>query len=625
MSAQKRCSWVIWLIGLLAACMVAMQTGVVAAPEDENCLSCHSDMRSHHKSHRDFITTEGTTSEISDSCKSCHGSHSTPTLEQGCESCHSSLNIGFRRRHRNRHGYGYPAYHKVDVMTDTGSDDAKTKLARNKMCLSCHSDNPTVTRGGMVKKGFIKGYEMSAHAKALARGNGVSASCVDCHDRRGIHGAFDPKSGINRANISETCGKCHEKEAREYLRSTHGEALANGSMDAPVCTTCHGEHEILKTSNPRSPVAPRNVSEQTCGSCHNSPELSEKYGIPSDSLKTFMESYHGLALQGGSANTANCASCHNAHDIRPSSDPSSSVNKKNLPRTCGKCHPGANDRFAVGKMHVAASPKKSPALWWIGLIYIVLIAGVIGGMLCHNILDFSKKWRRHINLRELHGFYVRMTGFERLQHLMMMVSFIILAITGFMLAYPDAWWVVIIRNLSSYAFVLRGILHRIAAVVMVTACVIHLIYVLFTARGRQFLIDMIPNRKDVSDVVNWFRYGFGVVKEKPKFGRFSYIEKSEYWALVWGSVIMTLTGIMMWMNDTFIDLFTKLGLDIARTIHFYEAWLAVLAIIVWHLYFVIFNPDIYPMNPSWLTGTMPEDALKEEHPLEYEKLRKKRE
>jgi len=95
----------------------------------------------------------------------------------------------------------------------------------------------------------------------------------------------------------------------------------------------------------------------------------------------------------------------------------------------------------------------------------------------------------------------------------------------------------------------------------------------------------------------------------------------EYWALVWGTALMTLTGVILWFEDTFIGLLSKLGWDVARTIHFYEAWLATLAILVWHIYFVIFNPDVYPMNMAWIKGTLSEEEMAEEHPLELQELR----
>jgi hypothetical protein len=77
----------------------------------------------------------------------------------------------------------------------------------------------------------------------------------------------------------------------------------------------------------------------------------------------------------------------------------------------------------------------------------------------------------------------------------------------------------------------------------------------------------------------------------------------------------------MWFDNTFIGLFSKLGYDIARTVHYYEAWLATLAIIVWHFYFVIFNPDVYPINLAFWKGTITEEEMADEHPLELEKLR----
>ena len=123
------------------------------------------------------------------------------------------------------------------------------------------------------------------------------------------------------------------------------------------------------------------------------------------------------------------------------------------------------------------------------------------------------------------------------------------------------------------------------------------------------------------DVIGQVGWMVGLTKRKPRFGRFSYIEKSEYWALVWGTVLMGGTGMILWFDNTFIGLLTKLGWDVARTVHYYEAWLATLAIVVWHFYMVIFNPDVYPLNWTWLTGKISTAMLRHEHPREYERLR----
>jgi cytochrome b subunit of formate dehydrogenase len=178
--------------------------------------------------------------------------------------------------------------------------------------------------------------------------------------------------------------------------------------------------------------------------------------------------------------------------------------------------------------------------------------------------------------------------------------------------------------LSSRTFELRSLIHRVSAVVMLATCFYHLGYLLFTPRGRQLVRDLWWRPSDLRDAIGLVRYNVGLSKEKPRLDRFSYVEKAEYWALVWGTLVMAVTGIIMWFDNTFIGLLTKLGYDVSRTIHFYEAWLATLAILVWHFYFVIFNPDSYPMNTAWLNGMLTEREMEEEHPLELERLRESR-
>lgn len=598
-----------------------------ARVEPVDCLMCHSDAASKHTVHKGMIDAAAG----SGGCKDCHGTHMSRTLNGGCGTCHGDVERTFAQ---SAHGRALRSWvrgaphcfscHKSDVVNHReGRSQAELKIAQEKMCLSCHLKDPKVAGRTVPGARFVDAYTKSIHSSELLKGNGNAANCVDCHGAHEMEKGISPTASVNKAHIPATCGKCHSAIEKEYSQSIHGVAAAKGNMDSPVCTDCHGEHSIYRHDDPRSPVAPRNLSAKVCGTCHSSVKLSEKYGIASDRFQTFSDSYHGLAIRGGSLNAANCASCHGAHGIKPSSDRTSPVNKRNLPATCGKCHPGANTRFAVGKVHLTVTPEKEPLLYIIGLAYVLLIVATIGGMLAHNGLDLYKKWRRHVDAHDLHGLYVRMSVSERIQHALLAVSFVALAITGFMLHYPDAWWVKGIRSLSPDVFDLRSLLHRVAAVVMVAAALYHVYYVRFTSRGRELIRDLMPTRQDARELVQMVKHLLGRTPDKPRFGRFGYIEKSEYWALVWGTVIMTLTGVVMWMENTFIALLTKLGWDVARTIHFYEAWLAVLAIIVWHLYFVIFNPDVYPMNAAWLTGTLPEDVVAEEHPLEYEQLKQR--
>jgi formate dehydrogenase gamma subunit len=438
----------------------------------------------------------------------------------------------------------------------------------------------------------------------------------------------------SRLHVAETCSTCHEKEAENFHVSVHAVALNKGNLDSPTCTTCHGEHNIIDHENIASPVHKQNVAREVCATCHASLRLTEKYGLATHTFRTFSDSYHGLAVRGGAVEVVNCASCHSSHDIRSQDDPLSTVHKANLVQTCGQCHPGANDRFTVGKVHVspeaeAGEDGNHPLLYLVSSLYTLLIVLCVGGMFVHNLLDFIRKTMRKLAIQKglieeehvAHRLFPRMTGQERLQHGTLVISFVLLVITGFMLRYPEAWWVVAIRNVSTGAFEWRSLIHRIAGVVMLVAGVWHVAYLAFTPAGRSLFRDLWPQKRDLTDPIAVLRYNLGLAKTKPAFPRFSYIEKAEYWALVWGTILMGVTGVILWFDNTSMGLFTKLGFDISRAIHFYEAILATLAIIVWHFYFVIFNPDVYPMNLAWLTGKMSEKEMLEEHPLELERLK----
>jgi cytochrome b subunit of formate dehydrogenase len=621
-----------------------------------NCLTCHNDAPFKHTFHPQLAEAIVSHTEPDVSCKDCHGTHDIVSpkladskfhetnLTETCGECHGDVKEHFVESSHGKaaasNAVGAPnclICHSHDVThVDATHDTLALKIAQEKLCLSCHLDNPNVRSRTSPTAGFIALYEKSIHGSALLKGNSKAANCVDCHGSHEMKKGSESTSLVHKGNIPQTCGKCHADISKEFGQSVHGVALAKGASDVPTCTNCHGEHNIYKHTDPRSSVATMNISAE-CTSCHGSFKLTEKYGVAGDRSKTFADSYHGLALKGGAVNVANCASCHSAHNIKPSSDSTSTVNKTNLATTCGKCHPGANKQFAVGSVHVAMTEKEDPLLYWIATAYIILIITTIGGMLIHNLLDFVKRSRRKFLIRRGiivaddstrreeylgHSLYLRMTLNERLQHGALMISFTLLVITGFMLRYPEAWWVASIRSLNNQMFDLRSLLHRIAAIVMTGASSYHLIYVCFTSRGRELVGDLLPKLQDLRDAVAVMKYNLGLSKYKPRFGRFSYIEKSEYWALVWGTIIMAVTGTIMWFDNTFIGLFTKLGYDISRTIHFYEAWLATLAIIIWHLYYVIFNPDTYPMNLAWLKGTLTETEMEEEHSLELEEIRK---
>jgi len=151
--------------------------------------------------------------------------------------------------------------------------------------------------------------------------------------------------------------------------------------------------------------------------------------------------------------------------------------------------------------------------------------------------------------------------------------------------------------------------------VMMAIGAYHLAYMVFTREGRKGLRDFWFRFSDIPGAVGTIGYYLGVKKTKPQFARFSYAEKVEYWAGMWGTVVMALTGLMIWYSVEVARWIPRWWIDVATTVHYYEAILATLAILVWHFYHVIFDPDVYPMNWAWFDGKMPEEQYKEEHPL----------
>ena len=168
---------------------------------------------------------------------------------------------------------------------------------------------------------------------------------------------------------------------------------------------------------------------------------------------------------------------------------------------------------------------------------------------------------------------------------------------------------------------IRAMVHRIAGSIFVIICLYNLFYMLFTARGRQQLRAIFPTPQDLLQAIQNVLCKLGLLKSKPKFDHYDYGEKAEYWALVWGGFVMIATGFVLWFPNLFLGFMPKWLLDVCKAIHFYEALLATLAIVVWHFYFVFLSPESYPVNWGMLTGKISKHELKEKHSAEYEKLK----
>jgi cytochrome b subunit of formate dehydrogenase len=212
--------------------------------------------------------------------------------------------------------------------------------------------------------------------------------------------------------------------------------------------------------------------------------------------------------------------------------------------------------------------------------------------------------------------YVRLNRHERTQHHIVWTTFVVLAVTGFMVEFPENV-LVLFGPYRETVFYWRGLLHRAAAVLMIANIFYQIWYITLTRAGRRYLLDMIPALKDARDFFHNMNYYLGLSDRKPLFDRFTYKEKLEYWTGWIGNIIITITGFFLW----FPQYFPKFIFDVSILVHTMEAILASCAIMVWHFYEVHLKPGKFPMSTIWLDGMIPEHELEEEHPLEYQRMK----
>jgi cytochrome b subunit of formate dehydrogenase len=566
------------------------------------CTSCHTDITDlpHAETHKPVSCSQCHRIEADIYLKSDHGQAISKGVTEAasCQDCHG----------------------KAHELLDNRNPASPVNRAHiPETCGRCHGNVAEMEKFNLRQRAVVVSYDKSVHG--LAHSNGVvnAAVCSDCHGTHDLHRSTNPESKLYWQTIPATCGKCHDNVRQTYSRSIHGTAVAQGVRDAPVCTDCHGEHTIQAVKLATSRVSPANIPE-TCGQCHAAQRIVTQYQLPPNVFTTYIQSFHGLALQGGNLTAANCASCHGVHDILPAKDARSTINTNNLPQTCGKCHPGIGTRLSAEFFRIHAPPGAAEGKPWIvnfiSRLYVVLIVATIGGMLAHNGLDYFRKARNHVRWAKTQNGEMRLTPWMRVQHYLLMVLFVLLAYTGFVHKFPDAFWSWPFRVISN-GNSLRGMIHRVCGWTFLALFVVHLATLFGTKRGRAELKVLWLRLYDFTDVFTMLAYNVGLRQTPPAHRKWTYIEKAEYWALIWGSVVMIVTGVMLVFTDTVLRWWPKVWHDVAQVIHYYEALLATLAIVVWHFYWTIFDPKEYPMNPSWLIGKKappPESQGKETPP-----------
>jgi formate dehydrogenase gamma subunit len=627
----------------LALCAFAAGSVTVPAFAQDNqaCMLCHSDpslvvVDSLHHSRSVSVDSTLFANSVHGSlqCIDCHADiralpHPEKLKRVDCGSCHGDEASAFQSGiHGQALAAGDPEAPRCstchgthDILPVSDSLSLVAPLRQPQTCGTCHGREDFIRTHRLPGALPAAQYENSVHARALRAGNAQAPSCSNCHHAHDILPPSDPRSPISRTNIQNTCGECHGEIAKVYAGSIHGERVREGYTSAPTCNTCHGEHNIQSPTREQAATNPTHVSQEVCQPCHASAVLNQAFGLPATQVSTYFSSYHGLAVARGSKVAANCTSCHGIHNIYATYDPRSTVYPANLEKTCGRCHPGAQENFVRTPVHGQAQTPTPGAVSVITDFYIVLIVVIITMMVIHNLIIYisfvARKFGQYRREPTVRRFSYSMIA----QHMILLLSFVVLVITGFALKFPAVFHILEAVGIQEGA---RGVIHRIAGSTLIAAGLYHLYWLFFRRRGKIELRAMKPDRRDLYDVVALMGYYLRFSSQKPQFDRYSYIEKAEYWALVWGTAVMSITGLILWFPSPAAGILGSWAVPVATVIHFYEAILATLSILVWHLFFTIFHPEEYPMSLVWLNGKATREEVKHHHPLWHEELERQR-
>lgn len=594
--------------------------------------------------------------------------HAVPQPHSSCLPCHAQEVEGWRNgAHAGAPENGRPAATCTDCHGTHAIRSARDPLSPTyplrlpDTCESCHRADPPADRLAPTRD-RVREYESSVHGIALRRsGLIVTATCASCHGAHDVRKTADPSAPTSRKNVPRTCGTCHAGILDGYLSGVHGAAFEKGSEDVPVCTDCHGEHSIADPALEHSSVSSLLVSK-TCARCHADDELARRYGMPPGRIAGWSRSYHGITSAYGDQGAANCASCHGHHDIFPAEDPRSSVNAGNLERTCGRCHLGAGAVFATVPVHSVVDRESNPVPWTVREIYLWMITGIIAAFVAFILADLFGRLRLRLGIGPKEGeplaparfpdedrlvppdeTFPRLSRTARAQHGLLILSFSVLVLTGLplLLEIPRLERLVDFEG----AFRLRSLAHRAAAVTLIGLSIWHLVAIGLSPGGRRWAFSMMLRPRDVTDFLKEFGWNLGILPwlaargpwkpvfqrfpglrcdVRPAHGRYGLVEKLEYGAVIWGNAVMIASGLVLWRPDWFLGRFPVWLFDLSRVVHGYEATLAFLAIIIWHMYHVHLRPGAFPMNRAWLSGRVSREEMRRHHGLEYARILEQR-
>lgn len=547
-------------------------------------------------------------------CSGCHGPGKTIPFLAG------------EQFHKDAHGAMASSIHARIESNGQPAASCKDCHARNgDMTTVLPAENPksTVNRANMAEtcgkchENAARTFHMSIHGSRRDAGEAKPASCADCHGSHSIEPGADKRSQVNRETTAESvCIKCHAENVADYEISSHGIALRSGNAEAPTCTTCH-----TAVSHLQAPMSLRDFNMQminNCSKCHQ------------EQAPSYRDTFHGQATGLDFKLAATCADCHTPHHNLPANNPLSSVHKDNLVQTCSACHTGVNTNFVGYNPHPKPDdPDASLLVYYVSHFMEWLLIGVFGFFGLHTFLwlqrsivaFFSEKREKS---GEEEQYVVRFATIHRFTHVLIVVSFIILAATGLPLMFYFTEWGRAFEEMLGGLEAMR-VLHRICAVITLAYAAIHVYYVIRKAViERKYSIlygpdSMVPRWQDFVDLFNMVRW-FLYLGPRPRLDRWTYWEKFDYFAVFWGVPVIGISGLMLWFPTFFTSFLPGVVLNVAMIVHGEEALLATAFIFAFHFFHNHLRPENFPMDTVIFTGKMTLARFKEERSVEYERL-----
>jgi cytochrome b subunit of formate dehydrogenase len=610
------------LLAALAGALLAAPWSArpAAALPQKECFQCHDGSEGPTVDAKVFAQTVHADLD----CTDCHADiketphDSIKVAKVNCSQCHDKIQATYDKSvHGKAHAKGVKeaascpdchGMHNIFSPKDPRSQVYPMNLGET--CSKCHANAALVKKFDIPVDDPYSKYAQSVHGRGVLKsGLIVSAVCNDCHGTHDILPHTDPASRINRRNIRTTCGHCHQGVLAQFDQSIHGRKLAEGSEKAPTCVVCHHSHTITRITDEDWKL--HNLQE--CGGCHT------------DRISSYKQTYHGQVTSLGYAKVARCSDCHGSHNILPIKDPKSTLAPANIVRTCQKCHPKANANFAKFQPHAEHNDREHyPLVFYTFWAMTGLLVGTLAFFGIHTLLWLLRSLKEHqhappVHVREEKVVW-RFRFFDRALHFLVITSFLTLAATGLPLRFAYTNWA---RTLAQFlgGFEAAGFVHRFAAIITFLYFGLH-VGKLFrkVLNGEKGLFwgpdSMVPQLKDAQDMIGQIKWFFGL-GERPKFDRFTYWEKFDYWAVFWGVTVIGLSGLVLWFPQAAARFLPGWAFNLAMIIHGDEALLATGFIFSVHFFNSHLRPEKFPMDFVIFTGRIEEAELAHERPLEY--------